>query len=70
MKLCSEPKQKNKIKEKEKGIVVPYIYRHVAPSAGSRQTSESSREELSSTALKKLGLHRASGSRLRVLGIL
>lgn len=64
--------KKNTIKEKErkKTFVVLYIYRHVAPSAGSRQMSESSHEGLSSTALKKLGLHRDSDSRLLMVRIL
>lgn len=59
-----------KQQKKKKAFVVLYIYRHVAPSAGSRKTGESSREVLSSTALKKLGLHRGSDSCLLMLGIL
>lgn len=59
-----------KQQKKKKAFVVLYIYRHVAPSAGSRKTGESSREVLSSTALKKLGLHGGSDSRLLMLGIL
>lgn len=62
--------QNKKTRKKKKAFVVLYIYRHVAPSAGSRKTGESSREVLSSTALKKLVLHRGSDSRLLMLGIL